>query len=354
MAKVDTLVTNKIPIRLLEINLNHIRRNRIFDHIFIERTRPDSDSEFQFCIFSILSIASEKFGFSWINFRDMVFILKNVLQDAEWMPSSHEEIEQALKNYLTEALRIKISEDNGLRIRLPYIVKLKPEIFKIKKFEELYNKCLRVFAEKFPYPQFKDYIIQCLREKIDQFSLVQSKRYYSIKFHATKGFGEERDDIYAVILDMLEQAKKSVKFMIAYYSEDLKALARLLGLKASEGIQVNIILRWAEDSKEENRKLIEEIFRTLNLKGNGWQNFNYALYPKFKDLNIGKIPATNLHAKMLIIDDCKLLIGSANITIPSLRKNIEVAITTTHLPTVKEAERFFEEIWSSLEINPEL
>lgn len=352
MTKVDTLAT-KPPIRLLEIGLNHIKKNRLFDNIFIERTRPDSDCEFQFCVFSILSLASEKFGFSWISFGDMVSILQNVLQNTEWM-CSQKNIEQILKKYLIEVLGMKLSKTDRLHIKLPYIVKLKPEIFMIKKFEELHNNCLKVFAEKFPYPQFKDNIIQSLKEKIDQLSLFQSKKYYSIKFHATKGFGKERDDIYTAILDMLEQAKKSVKFMIAYYSEDLKALARLLGLKAAEGVQVNIILRWAEDSKEENKKLIEEIFRTFNLKGSGWENFRYALYPKFEDLNMRKMRVTNLHAKMLIIDYRKLLIGSANITIPSLCRNIEVAITTTHLPTVKEAERFFEEVWNSLEINPGL
>jgi hypothetical protein len=343
----EELFTNAV-----EIGLGQIKRNELFNNIFEDRSRPDADCQFQFCVLSILSIASERFGFSSLSLEEVVSVIEDVLRDAEWLPKG-KKLELIATEYLNEYLKI-VSNKNGVQLSFSRVIKLKNELFQIKKFEKIYEKCLENFTLRHPYPSFKDDVIKILRKKVMDLSSLQHKKDHLIKFHATKGFGRKRDDIYSTILDMLDQAKCSVKFMIAYYSEDLKALARILGLKAYEGTQVQIILRWAEDSKEDNKKLIEEIFRTINLKQSGWENFKYALYPIFKKLEDTGSPVANLHAKMLIVDKNKVLISSANVTVPSLRKNIEAAISTTHTATVNEAERFFDEIWDSLKTNPEL
>ncbi|HGE70601.1 TPA: hypothetical protein ENX78_07185 [Candidatus Poribacteria bacterium] len=337
----------------VEVDLDQIKRNDLFNNIFDEQSRPDADCQFQFCVLSIISIASKQFGFPWLNLRELVSIVEYVLNDAEWLPKG-EKLEFIAAEYLNSNLKLAVSTENGVKISFPCVVKLKKELLQIKKFKKIYEKCLEIFTQKYPYPSFKDDIIKNLMEKITDLSNLQQNKDYQIRFHATKGFGRKRDDIYSTILDMLDQAKYSVECMIAYYSEDLKALARILGLKAYEGVQVKVILRWAEDSKEVNKKLIEEIFRTINIKQSGWENFKYALYPIFKKSVGIQSSVANLHAKMFIIDKSRLLISSANVTVPSLRKNIEVAISTTNIDTVKEADRFFDEIWNSLEVNPGL
>ncbi|MGQ9643598.1 MAG: phospholipase D family protein [Ignavibacterium sp.] len=344
----EELFTNAV-----EIGLDQVKRNELFNNIFDERSRPDADCQFQFCVLSILSIASERFGFSWLSLEEVVSIIEDVLHDVEWLPKG-KKLELIVVEYLNNYLKMAVSNKNGVQFSFSRVIRLKKELFQIKKFEKIYKKCMENLTLRLPYPSFKDEVIKILRKRITDLSSLQQKRDHPLKFHATKGFGRKRDDIYSMILDMLDQAKCSVKFMIAYYSEDLKALARILGLKAYEGTQVQIILRWAEDSKEDNKKLIEEIFRTINLKQSGWENFKYALYPIFKKSQEIEYPVANLHAKMLIVDRNKLLISSANVTVPSLRKNIEVAISTTHNATVNEAERFFDEIWDSLKTNPEL
>jgi len=345
---------NKRFWKISEVDLNQIKRNELFDNVFIEKSRPDSDCEFQFCVLSILSIASEKFGFSWLNINDIISIIINVLGDSGWIPPE-KELRHITLQYLNNNLKGAVLVENEERLSLFNVIKINKDFLKVKKFREIFDKCLKHFTAKYPYPSFKDDLINGLLKEMASLSRYKRKKAnFVIRFHATKGFGKKRDDIYSTILDMIDQAKCSIKFMIAYYSEDLKALARLLGSKAYEGTQVQIILRWAEDSKEENKNLIEEIFRTINLKQGGWENFKYALYPIFKKPIENDYLLANLHAKMLIIDRNILLISSANVTIPSLRRNIEVALSTTHTDTVNEAIRFFDEIWDSLETNPRL
>ena len=337
------------------VELAHIKRQKIFNGYFLEKTRPDSDCDFQSCVYSILEIASNRYGLPWIRLDDATIVLRHALSDVDWLPKQDVEVKNLLIDCLIKLASCTVSQHKQPQISMLNAFILRPAFFEVSRFKKLYTRCFETFSKMYPYPTFKDNILNQLDTKLKDLLSSVEKKHHDIRFHATRGFGKRRDEIYTVILDMLDEAKKSIKLMVAYYSQDLKALARLLGIKASQGIPVKLILRWADDSKEDNKNLIEEIFRTFDFKGTGWESFQYALYPNFKGtVHKSILTFTYLHAKMLVTDSFKVLIGSANLTIPSLRRNIEVAISTTHRPVVTEAEKFFDEVWNSLEVNPQI
>jgi phosphatidylserine/phosphatidylglycerophosphate/cardiolipin synthase-like enzyme len=54
---------------------------------------------------------------------------------------------------------------------------------------------------------------------------------------------------------------------------------------------------------------------------------------------------TTLHAKLAIFDDETLVAGSANLTLSSLKSNVEAAVETRDAATVADAVKFFYTLW---------
>jgi phosphatidylserine/phosphatidylglycerophosphate/cardiolipin synthase-like enzyme len=55
-----------------------------------------------------------------------------------------------------------------------------------------------------------------------------------------------------------------------------------------------------------------------------------------------------LHAKLLLVDDSELLIGSANLVATSMKRNYEVALWTNHHKTVQDAKVYFTELMDDI------
>jgi len=87
---------------------------------------------------------------------------------------------------------------------------------------------------------------------------------------------------------------------------------------------VKILLRPPEAGKESEHKMT---VRRLNQSG-----FHVEAFEK-------------LHAKMIVVDDKEVYIGSANMIHTSVRENPEVGICTIEKSTVNEAMLYFEDKW---------
>ncbi len=137
------------------------------------------------------------------------------------------------------------------------------------------------------------------------------------------------DKIYTEIERIVGEAEKSIKIASAWLKGSL--VRRLLeNLDPSKGIEIEVILRGSE-----LRDLLitdEIVFKTIREKG-------------------GKIYLNNrLHAKFIVVDDQKAVVGSANFTEAGMSEyskgNIEVAVyyDTSDGEEVKELTDYFERI----------
>ena len=55
-----------------------------------------------------------------------------------------------------------------------------------------------------------------------------------------------------------------------------------------------------------------------------------------------------LHAKLILVDDRELLIGSANLVGDSLKRNYEAALWTNHQKTVQDAKIYFTDLMAEI------
>ncbi len=137
------------------------------------------------------------------------------------------------------------------------------------------------------------------------------------------------DKIYTEIERIVGEAEKSIKIASAWLKGSL--VRRLLeNVDTEKGIEIEVILRGSE-----LRDLLitdEIVFKTIREKG-------------------GKIYLNNrLHAKFIVVDDQKAVVGSANFTEAGMSEyskgNIEVAVyyDTSDGEEVKELTDYFERI----------
>ncbi len=137
------------------------------------------------------------------------------------------------------------------------------------------------------------------------------------------------DKIYTEIEKIVGEAEKSIKIASAWLKGSL--VRRLLeNVDPEKGIEIEVILRGSE-----LRDLLitdELVFKTIREKG-------------------GKIYLNNrLHAKFIVVDDQKAVVGSANFTEAGMSEyskgNIEVAVyyDTSDGEEVKELTDYFERI----------
>lgn len=92
-------------------------------------------------------------------------------------------------------------------------------------------------------------------------------------------------------------------------------------------IRVRILTRPAKGKKDELHK---EQIRILHKLG-----FQIELEEK-------------LHAKLILVDDTEILIGSANLVGTSLNRNYEVALWTNHQLTVQKAKFYFTDLMGEI------
>jgi len=145
-------------------------------------------------------------------------------------------------------------------------------------------------------------------------------------------------EIYYLILDTINSAKKSVYLAQFQFSLDKKFFIGIpfhiyssLKSRQAEGCAVKIIL---------NRKFANIYQYALNRRAHSLLN-TAGLETKFAP---GK---TALHSKLIIVDDETAIITSANLTISSLADNHEVAVLVKSELVNKILSPYFFRLWES-------
>jgi len=131
----------------------------------------------------------------------------------------------------------------------------------------------------------------------------------------------------SVITEMIENAK--IKLVVTIYMINNWDIAKELINALEEGIKTDIY-----------------IYGPMNLK-----DFSKVIFDKFidlekihKHLNLHIIEDKMLHAKILIADDSKTLVGSANLTLSGMEKNYELGIFVEDIKISQQILTILEEL----------
>ena len=144
-------------------------------------------------------------------------------------------------------------------------------------------------------------------------------------------------------LQLINSAKKSIKvvmFEAAYYTKypdsPSNLILRALKKKAEEGIDVRLILEGGE--RFLGRRFQKELKEVMDFLSNS----------KVKVKTDRK--GINTHAKFLLVDDEKLLIGSTNWTYYGLTKNNESNVLIISRQLGGQFAHYFNALWNTLEV----
>lgn len=130
-------------------------------------------------------------------------------------------------------------------------------------------------------------------------------------------------DIPEAWAQMIESAKDRI-YISSPWIYGVDQFFSVLSDTNEKRIIVKILVRPPEEGKESEHKMT---VRRLNQRG-----FHVEAYEK-------------LHAKMIVVDDKEVYIGSANMIPSSVHENPEVGICTTEKGVVSEAMLYFEARW---------
>lgn len=126
-------------------------------------------------------------------------------------------------------------------------------------------------------------------------------------------------EISKSIIEMIEEANEEILIISPYIWGIANILKKLLTSGTEKKVRVKIITRPASETDTEHRKTI----LALNLP------------------EIDIIPAKNVHAKVIVVDGNKALIGSANLVSTSLERNQEAGILSSSPQIVADAREYF-------------
>lgn len=129
----------------------------------------------------------------------------------------------------------------------------------------------------------------------------------------------------------IKEAEKSVK-VVSYVVYDNMFFDQLEGkLSTSDRLEVQLII------DKEGFSVVKRYILSLKEKFPG--RFMYKTY---------NFDNSSLHAKFIIFDDKKAIIGSHNITQNALFKNIELAVLIDDREGIKVVSKIFNKIWGML------
>jgi len=179
------------------------------------------------------------------------------------------------------------------------------------------------------YEEQKKYISK-LENKLKKYKKIENQ------FLTTSSLTNSKD-IWKEATRIISNLEARLYMMVAFYEEDY-AFERLLKTVINEKKpEVKILYRFGEkDNLDFIRNLKKEIEDEINFKVKPYHKNNL----KKKQIKyIG-----NLHSKMILTNNY-LMVGSANLTPLSKRKNEESAILTNDEELIKKATNHFLEIW---------
>ena len=144
----------------------------------------------------------------------------------------------------------------------------------------------------------------------------------------TEGPNEDMDKLAMILIGAVSAARKSVTVMTPYFIP-LRGLLSAFQAAALRGVQVSVIL-----PAKNNLSLVH--WATRNML---WELLKRGVHVYYQ-------PPPFVHTKLVIVDECYLHIGSANIDPRSLRLNFELAVEvydkglaallTTHVEHVRK------------------
>ena len=131
-------------------------------------------------------------------------------------------------------------------------------------------------------------------------------------------------DISPRLVQMLERAEKLILIASPWVGAIKEIIETLEEVRTDQNVHVKIIVRPPESDDDYSHR---ETLRELGRRG-----FHVEMEER-------------LHAKMIVVDDKELYIGSANLTPRSMDKNLEVGICTTNPEVVSKAAMYFEQVF---------
>jgi phosphatidylserine/phosphatidylglycerophosphate/cardiolipin synthase-like enzyme len=130
-------------------------------------------------------------------------------------------------------------------------------------------------------------------------------------------------EILPKLLEMIDKAERTILIASPWIWGIKEIEEKLTQIKEQRNVTIKILTRRGEDDPYH-----EETVRGLHKRKFGIET------------------ADHLHAKIVIVDDKELYIGSANLIGPSLNKNLEAGIFTNDPGTVSQALVYFDEAYS--------
>jgi len=162
---------------------------------------------------------------------------------------------------------------------------------------------------------------------------------------------EIRDQIRSYSLDLSEIPEPESTSSDVCFVKDRETLPKLLEMIDKAESRVLIASPWIWGIRELEEKLTEVrekknvIVKILTRKEEN-DAYHGETIRGFHKRQFSIETADNLHAKIVIVDDKELYIGSANLVAPSMNKNLEAGICTNDSRTVSQALVYFEDAFS--------
>jgi phosphatidylserine/phosphatidylglycerophosphate/cardiolipin synthase-like enzyme len=159
----------------------------------------------------------------------------------------------------------------------------------------------------------------------------------------------EQVESYSMDLDEIpepESASSDVSFV-----KDREILPRLLDMISKAETTILIASPWIWGIKELEDKLTEvkekkNVSVRILTRREGDDAYHGETIRGFHKRKFIIETADHLHAKIVIVDDKELFIGSANLVAPSMNRNLEAGICTSDPRTVSQALVYFEQAFS--------
>ena len=292
---------------------------------------PLVDRKIQSVLLHILSALSNSYGFDRVPTSEVLDASNRVLKEIGIPELLTQKIfEIYAKKFEDYDLSFQ-TESNGVTIE-PFLLRDSTEEICIDK-DKIAKGLSKVFVLHKP-----TYLLQRLEkanEKISDLSRRQIEFLSTSKMCAKKEISDR-------LAEMINRAHDHIYIMLAFYQEDVSFFANFLSNRILSG---NLDLKIIYNPRDrKNREFIKKLY---NLMGQTNREFFRVYQPEnVVGLHEGRFIG-NLHSKA-VVTESELLVGSANLTGLSMYYNIENALYTNDLESVKTANSFFLDLWNKL------
>jgi len=131
-------------------------------------------------------------------------------------------------------------------------------------------------------------------------------------------------EIAPKIMGMLETAKREVLVASPWMWGIKDIVEKLTELKKNRRVQVRLLTRKPKDDDAQHRQTL----RDMHVRGFSIETEDY------------------LHAKIVLVDDREIYIGSANLVSTSMDRNLEAGVWTNDRRAVSRARRYFDDAFT--------